>query len=183
MTSSGADKTRSEALVGAVHRLTRLLADAPDTDTQLRATLETAIEATGSASGSILFHDESTRELRFCHVLGSRKPGAAAPLNLALLGSSIRDDEGIAGQVFQSGKAVAVNSPQQDPRHSSRIDKELQHETRNLATVPISISGGRPVGVLQLLNKEGGFTDEDLGTASALSSMVALAIALERSRT
>lgn len=55
MTLTSTDHPRSDsssALLNAVHRLTRLLADAQDTDSQLRATLETAIEATGSAASA-----------------------------------------------------------------------------------------------------------------------------------
>ncbi len=169
-------------LVEAVTRLTRLLADAVDVDAQLRSALEIAIEAIDCESGTIMLHDPVKRNLMFCHVVGSCKAGRSVPVNLGLVGTTIRDDEGIAGQVFQSGEAKIVNDAGENPQHSKRLDEDTYFETRNLATVPICFPGGIAVGVLQLVNKDPSFGEKDLGTLSALASIVALSIVLARSR-
>ena len=88
----------------------------------------------------------------------------------------------IAGQVFTSGTPQVVNDAKSDPRHSSRVDESLQHRTESLATVPIRYPGGRPLGVLQLVNRPGGFLEEDLASLEALASIVALSISVRISR-
>jgi adenylate cyclase len=87
-------------------------------------------------------------------------------------------DQGIAGSVFKSGKAIIIPDAYADPLFNQEIDKQTGFRTRNILCAPIRV---RPeeevVGVLELLNrKEGTFSTEDLTLLEAISSQAALAL-------
>ena len=80
----------------------------------------------------------------------------------------LRLGEGVAGRVAATG--VVVRHP---PGPTSReVDALTGYVTRNLIAAPVS-SGGAIVAVLQLLNKHGGFSDQDAELVSALCEQVA----------
>jgi len=167
---------------GAVQRLTSKLAFEEDLDQQVRSALEIAIDSTGCSGGSVLLHNPEQHELRFVLALGQRAADRYPQHIRDLVSSTIRDDEGIAGKVFQSGIAEYENDAKSNPSHSSRIDEAIHHHTENLATVPICIRGGMPVGVIQLVNRPGGFGDDEMQRLGALASIVALSMMLRITR-
>ena len=63
-----------------------------------------------------------------------------------------------------------------DARFEPDIDRRLGFKTRQLLCLPIRNEAGAIIGVLQLLNKAEGFTDEDEAFLDALSAHVALAL-------
>lgn len=76
---------------------------------------------------------------------------------------AISTTSGIAGDTFTTGAAQVVNKPYEDKRFLAGIDKKSGYETRNMITVPIFDSQRKVIGIIQLLNKNGGdFLDEDL---------------------
>lgn len=151
-------------LLSSVHSVTRLLSSSVNPDNALQLMLEAAIQAVEASGGSILLHDAARKQLWFSLVLGGEAQGATHHASaVALFGEAIQDDEGIAGQVFQSLKPHIDNSIGDNPQHARRIDEQFEYTTRNLITVPLIYPGGQPFGVMQLLNKiEGDFTEDDL---------------------
>lgn len=73
----------------------------------------------------------------------------------------ISAEEGIAGSTLHEEKPIIVNDPYKDPRFLQKIDHKTGYITRNLASVPVFDSNRKVIGVLQLLNKDGVFTEED----------------------
>ncbi|MDX1295470.1 MAG: GAF domain-containing protein [Sulfurimonadaceae bacterium] len=73
----------------------------------------------------------------------------------------ISADEGIAGSTLQEEKPVIVNNPYKDDRFLQKIDHQTGYITKNIASVPVFDSNRKVIGVLQLLNKDGDFTEED----------------------
>ena len=69
--------------------------------------------------------------------------------------------KGIAGSTLTERKPVVVNDPYADARFFSEVDRETGYVTKNIASVPVFDSGRNIIGVLQLLNKDGGFDMED----------------------
>jgi len=138
--------------------------------------LEAAIQAVDASGGSILLHDATTKQLWFNLVLGGEATqGAHLAAGFGLYGVSIRDDEGIAGQVFQSQKAHIENNTSDNPQHARRIDEEFDYTTRNLITVPLVYPGDQPFGVMQLVNKkDGDFTDDDLIVLDIVANISAM---------
>ena len=76
----------------------------------------------------------------------------------------------------REGSAVRLEDAYADPRFEPDIDRRLGFKTRQLMCLPIRNEGGDIIGVLQLLNKAEGFTDEDEAFLDALSAHVALAL-------
>lgn len=71
--------------------------------------------------------------------------------------------EGIVGNSMQENRPLIVNDPYNDPRFSQKIDHKTGYITKNIVTTPIRDAFGRPIGALQLLNKnEGEFDKEDV---------------------
>lgn len=71
-------------------------------------------------------------------------------------------DEGIVGQTIRLKKPIIVNDAYSHPDFLSEIDKETGYRTTNIITAPIFNSNREILGVLQLLNKDGGFDNEDV---------------------
>jgi signal transduction histidine kinase len=84
---------------------------------------------------------------------------------------------GIAGFVAQSGKALLVNDPYQDPRFNPEWDMVSGYRTRSILAVPMKNHLGRIIGVIQVLNKKTGeFTDHDAVILAALATQAAISI-------
>lgn len=90
---------------------------------------------------------------------------------------TLRLDEGIVGNVIQTGKTGLIEDVSLDNRWAARVDGESGFITRSLLTVPLHVKSQK-IGALQLLNKqgEGHFNEEDRTLATALASHSALAL-------
>ena len=82
--------------------------------------------------------------------------------------------EGIAGEVAQTGLAVRVPQPNEEPRFAGRIDRLTGYRTRSLLAAPVKDRHGNTVAVVQILNRRGRpFDDDDAETLAALTAQVA----------
>lgn len=70
-------------------------------------------------------------------------------------------NDGIVGHTISEKKPIVENDPYSNPKFLQKIDKETGYKTNNLITAPIFNSKREIIGVLELLNKEGGFDSED----------------------
>lgn len=73
----------------------------------------------------------------------------------------VHKDEGIVGHTVKEGKPILVNNPYEDDRFLPAIDGKTGFTTQNIASIPIFNSSRQIIGVFQLLNKPGGFSQED----------------------
>ena len=71
-------------------------------------------------------------------------------------------DKGIVGHTLDVKKPVIVNDAYSDEHFLHEIDKKTGYKTKNIVAVPIFDSHRNIIGVLELLNKEGGFDNEDV---------------------
>ncbi|MFQ5956834.1 MAG: sigma 54-interacting transcriptional regulator [Candidatus Brocadiales bacterium] len=83
--------------------------------------------------------------------------------------------EGIAGWVFKTGEAVIVNDPYNDKRFCAKFDQEMGFETKSILCLPLMVEG-ETIGVAQVINKAGGFTEHDKMTATLFCNQAAVAI-------
>ncbi|MBN2562146.1 MAG: SpoIIE family protein phosphatase [Phycisphaerae bacterium] len=65
-------------------------------------------------------------------------------------------DQGIAGEVMQTGKVINVQDAYADSRFNPEIDRKTGFRTRNMITFPLLGFDNAIVGVLQVLNKSSG---------------------------
>jgi signal transduction protein with GAF and PtsI domain len=72
----------------------------------------------------------------------------------------LNSEEGIAGQTVTQAKAIIENDPYSNPHFNQKFDLRTGFVTENIASLPIFDSSKSVIGVMQLLNKEGGFNDD-----------------------
>ena len=116
------------------------------------------IGATGSAV--LLLTDQAWLEVK--HHLG--KPLAAvAPVPV---------DGSLAGQVVRQGEPVVLNDP---PLVEHSLVYQWPSDLTALLAVPLHVNGG-VIGVLDVVNKAGGFTADDIPVMSVFAKQAAMAI-------
>ncbi len=71
-------------------------------------------------------------------------------------------DRGFVGFTLKSRKPVMTNDAYAHPEFLPEIDKKTGYVTRNIIAAPIFSSKREIIGVLELLNKEDKFDDEDV---------------------
>lgn len=85
--------------------------------------------------------------------------------------------EGIAGWVARSGQPLNISDAYADPRFDPAWDRVTGYRTRNVLCVPMKNRLGRPLGVVQVLNKRlGPFDADDEAMAAALAGQAAVTI-------
>jgi signal transduction histidine kinase len=95
----------------------------------------------------------------------------------SLMEIRLRLGEGIAGWVAASGETVNIPDAYSDTRFQPAVDLRSGYRTRSILCMPMRNNLGATIGVVQVLNKEGGpFTSEDEALLSALASQAAVAI-------
>jgi transcriptional regulator with GAF, ATPase, and Fis domain len=92
----------------------------------------------------------------------------------------IPDRGGVVGRTLETGEPQVVNDVRSDPGWAGKTDKSSGFETRNLACVPMRDSQGKLIGVLEVLNKSGAYTPEDIATMEALAVQIVAALAQVR---
>ncbi|MGA2096274.1 MAG: PP2C family protein-serine/threonine phosphatase [Candidatus Acidiferrum sp.] len=127
--------------------------------------LQIATRQSGAERGTVFLVDREHNEIWSLVGLGLEQHVIRLPL-----------DRGIAGWVAREGSAVRLENAYDDARFEPDVDRKLGFKTRQLMCLPIRSEAGDIVGVLQLLNKAEGFSDEDEAFLDALSAHVALAL-------
>ena len=117
---------------------------------QVMADVQAMLQADRSA---VFINDEKTNELwSVIAVGGGRVKDIRFPNHL-----------GFTGDVFTSGVAENIADVCEDPRFVPAADYKTGYRTRSLLIVPLLNKGGRPIGVIQAVNKRtgGAFTQAD----------------------
>lgn len=136
-----------------------------DTQQLLIATLQRIQHALYAPAASLLTIDGD--ELVFRIALGE-KAEEIKPFRIPI-------DQGLAGWVVKNRQAVIANDVQNDPRFYRQADAKSGFTTVSLVAAPLLVKG-QPIGVIELFNKPGGFTDKDLELLTAIASTASIAI-------
>ncbi|HVL37929.1 MAG TPA: GAF domain-containing sensor histidine kinase [Fimbriimonadaceae bacterium] len=156
----------TEGLIRAVQLATRKLASNGNFDVLLADVLSICVEAVDSWGGTIYLHDSVSKRLRFQHVL---PPEVADKLPVR----DIPDDFGMAGRAFQTRQtqiAVMDGGGQRSP-----FEEETGVPVRNMIAVPLMMEDEQPIGVVQLLNKDGGFNSNDVAVLDIVAAVSTMA--------
>jgi phosphoserine phosphatase len=147
-----------------VLEVSRLLAVTSDLDHLLMEIAKATQGLLGAERASIFLHDPGTDELWTKVALGAdqiRVPATA----------------GIVGHVLRTNQALNIPDAYADGRFNREVDRRTGFVTRNLLTVPMINLQGRPIGVIQAVNKIGGsFLREDEETIELLAAQGGVAI-------
>ncbi len=136
-------------------------------DILLEKIMEYALAITNSQAGSILLADSEV--LVFKIVKGEKAE--------QLVGTTVEKGKGISGWVAQTGKAVRITDVSRDERYNHAIDSMTGFETKSVLCVPLKTKSG-VIGVLELLNKEGGYAyrERDEEVITYLAEQAAISI-------
>ncbi len=158
-----------ERQLQAVVSVTRALQTRLQLDELIKYAVLTAMATMDADAGSLLLHDAERNKLIFRYVEGPAKD--------KITGLEIADTQGVAGDVFQTGRSRISQDVNQDRAHSTDIDQQSAYTTRSLITVPLQAGTGEVLGVIQVLNKHTGeFDASDLEVLEVLATQVAATI-------
>lgn len=150
----------------AVHLIATELGRLTDVDGIVRRSLEVALEVVDAQAGSILLHDPATNRLVFRYVVGGGGE--------QLVGMAIEVGQGIAGRAFREGRTLVSDQVSLDPDHVTEIEEKTKYPAVNMVTVPLKGGDGRPIGVMQVINKaEGRFQEDDVAVLEILAHQIA----------
>ncbi len=149
--------------------ITRNLSTMVDLETYLQSILSAATELTDSETASLMEYDDVAQELRFKYVPWFHRE--------AIISAKIPLNSSAAGWIFLNVKPLVIDDAKSDPRHYGKIDDLASFTTRSLLGVPL-ILHGRPMGVVEVFNKAGGFqyTEEDVFVLETLASLAMVAL-------
>src|SRR5215475_8145091 len=157
-----------ERELAAAQRMSEALAQRMKMRELIQCALRTTLDVLNAENGSLLLADADRKELVFCQSIGD-KP---VPYGMAIPWT-----RGIAGAVFQSGKAEVVSDAKKDHRYLADIDFMCGSVTRDMITMPLKKWQGNPIGVVQVMNKRHGQLDEqDVGILTITCALSAMAI-------
>ena len=106
-------------------------------------------ELTGADRTSIFIYDEKNNRLWSTYADGLKYIELDA-------------DKGIAGKAIRERNTVVVNDAYSHPDFFSKVDENTDYVTKNIIATPIFSSSHKILGVLEAINKEGGFSSEDV---------------------
>jgi phosphoserine phosphatase len=153
-----------EAQMRMVLDISRLLAVPTDLDALLQHLAEACTELLGCERSSIFLHDPARNELWTKVALKS--PPIRVPSHI-----------GIVGHSFSHNQVVQVPDPYGDPRFNPEPDRRTGFVTRNLVGAPMKDLDGRPLGVIEAINKlDGPFSAEDVALLQLLAEQAGVAI-------
>jgi GAF domain-containing protein len=116
----------------------------------IQSTIEQAYSSLDADRISIFAYDDDSQKL---HCLISKD----------IAGYSVPVDSGLIGSSFTSLSVINTKDVKADQRHYNILDQKVGYQTRNALSAPILAPTGKPIGVLQALNKRSGdaFTSMD----------------------
>ncbi len=150
----------------AVHTIAAQLGRETEMEAIVRQALEVAMTAVEALAGSILLYDPVQEKLVFRYVVGGGGD--------ALVGVALDPSQGIAGRVFREGVTNVSEQVGLDSDHTAEIEERTNYLASNMVTVPLKQSQAAPLGVMQVLNKDGGsFDHNDVAVLEILADQIA----------
>lgn len=129
--------------------------------------MEAAAEIVDAEAASVLLWDTKTNELRFASTTTDSQ---------AIIGSTVPLEGSIAGTVLRENRVVTVEDAVKDPRHYTKVDQDLEFQTRSILGVPMHAKS-RVIGVLEAINKRHQpWTADDAQYLTTLAAQAAVAI-------
>lgn len=135
--------------------------------------VQTAAHVLQAKRGSLLLIDEARKDLVF--VVATPESSVQLERIRVPLG------QGIAGLVALTGQPLAVADASSDPRHATEIAQRIGYTPTSLLCVPLAYDD-TVIGVLELLDKEGGFDAADIDALTLFAAQAAIAIEQSRAQ-
>lgn len=164
------ERERLNARLGALEMLqtiARELTAELELEPLLQSILRAAMDVSQSPAGTLFLYDGASHELVFKVVVGGGGD--------ALKETRIPADRGIAGESFIQQSAIVVDNVEADPRYFSAPARNVGVYIQRIVAVPL-IAKGKAIGVLEVMNKNEPYTDDDSELLTAFATQSAIAI-------
>jgi nitrate/nitrite-specific signal transduction histidine kinase len=158
---------------GVLRRITQELVSEVDIDCLLQNILRSAVQVMRGTAGSLILLDEQEDELVFRVVEGGGGP--------RLHGKRMARQQGIAGWVLENQEAVIVDDTSQDQRFYAEVPRSVGYSVTSMICVPMIVRG-KPIGVIQILNKQDNERFDETDKALLLTFAAQSAIALRNAQ-
>lgn len=137
-------------------------------DILLEKIMDYSLDITRSEAGSLLLINDNM-DLEFKIVRGEKATH--------LLGTTVPMGKGVTGWVAREGRPIRCNNVKDEKHFSPDVDAITGYETKSMLCVPLKTRDG-VIGVLELLNKTGGFPyrERDEEIISYLADQAAISI-------
>ncbi|RMF04254.1 MAG: GAF domain-containing protein [Chloroflexi bacterium] len=153
-----------------VNEISRLVSGTLDAQQIPRLLLARTAEIVGAECGSLALIDEERQRVVFQLAYDSEGNELKEMTGLVM-----PPDQGIVGEVAKTGLPVIANEARKHPAWSSVADDLTGFLTNRLIAVPL-VANGKIVGVVELLNKDTDFVEEDVQLLTLVASSTAIAI-------
>src|SRR3954471_18577439 len=167
------------AAVGAATQLETLLrlqqdlALETDIDKVLTRIVRTASAMLIAERATLFVIDQAKNELWSRNLAEGTEPGVTEVREIPLP----LDGRSLAAEVARGGGVMRIDAPYEDPRFDPSTDQRTGFRTRSILMAPIDARDGRRLGVLQVLNHQGGAFDEsDESFARALAGSAGVSL-------
>ena len=170
MTQTASQRTVIDRLdrsaLAALLEASRAVNDALQPDEVCRLVAQHAANVLGAQGASVLLHDPQRNELVFQTMVD---PTAS---NL-LEGHRFPADQGVAGQVVRTKRAVRLDEASKNNNFYKGIDLETKTRTHSLMAAPL-IHKGSVLGVIEVVNRQDGsaFEENDLALLQVFANLV-----------
>ena len=131
---------------------------------------ETLKKALSAERASLLIYDRDNEQL--WSVVDEQQEKIVVPY-----------DQGIVGATLRTGRVQLENEPYDNPNFFSEVDMQLGFYTQSILAAPLFDDQQNIIGVIELLNKPGGFTKDDKNFVYALTHALSKHITLAQKST
>lgn len=146
--------------------ISRSLTSITDLDELLSHIIKMAAEVLQAERATLFIYDKKMNELWSRTGIGLKASEIRFPSN-----------QGVAGEIFQSGQSLIISNPYDHPTFNKEFDLKSGFTTKNILGFPLKNINGEVIGVIQLLNKKAGsFDAEDESYLGALASAVGIVL-------
>lgn len=157
----------------AVRQTSEALLPLLDPDEIMQKALDTALAVVEAESGSLFIADSQLKELVVRYSIGatSFRPGIVIHWN-----------HGLVGTVFQSGEPLIERAGNTEGGRVRDDRPACADVPRELILIPLKRWEGEPIGVLEVVNKRGGWMNEDdVAVLTVVSAITTIALTKARS--
>ncbi|MBK7265385.1 MAG: GAF domain-containing protein [Ignavibacteriales bacterium] len=160
------DMVLSNRRLTVLLEISRSLTSITDLDELLSHIIKMAAEVLQAERATLFIHDKNRKELWSRTGIGLKASEIRFPSN-----------QGVAGEIFQSGQSLIISNPYEHPTFNKEFDLKSGFTTKNILGFPLKNINGEVIGVIQLLNKKSGsFDAEDESYLGALASAVGIVL-------
>ncbi|MCG6910017.1 MAG: GAF domain-containing protein [Deltaproteobacteria bacterium] len=146
--------------------MTEILSLRTGIESQIKRIVATASKVMDAERASLFLKDNFSGELWSMVAEGLESREIRIPVG-----------KGVAGWVAQNDTTVNIGDAYSDPRFDNSTDREMGYKTRNILCGPLKNLQGELVGVIQVINKQGGaFDAKDEALFKAFAYQTAIAV-------